>query len=53
MQRVSALLMFCFVSFAIAEWVVTPFGRHPTQCVHHVAEDEVASFDDTDELFRS
>jgi len=43
----------CFlVSFALAELVTTPFGLRPVECVHEVQEDEIASFDDVDEMFR-
>ena len=50
----SLLLALCVLcALAAAKNVLTPYGYHPEECVHYVAEDEVASFDDADQMFRS
>jgi len=49
MRVLLGLLLVCVVC---SEMALTPFGYLPKECVHHVREDEVASFDDVDEMFR-
>ena len=47
------IVLAVLVTICCAEQVLTPFGLRPSECVHHVHEDEYAAFDDVDQMFRS
>jgi len=46
------ITLIVLIAICYAELVVTPFGERPSECVHEVFENEVASFDDEDQMFR-
>lgn len=53
MLRAVLVCLCLLASVSLAEYVLTPYGFHPRECVHFVDNDEVAGFDDVDEMFRS